>query len=293
MASTGNEFIQVEQALGFESTLPETRYDEKDLVLYALGVGAGPDELSVVYERNESGFYALPTFGVVPALNALFQTVMEGHTVPGLNYGLERILHGEQSLELCRPLPTSAKLKHRSRISQILDKGKNAVVVTHIDTFDAESGELLVKNDVSMVVRGAGGWGGDRGPSGEAQQVPDRAPDAVATMKTAPQQALLYRLSGDWNPLHADPQFAALFGFERPVLHGLCTFGFAGRAVINALAQGDASALKTFHVRFADSMFPGETLRVEMWKVENRVVLRALAVERNKVVLSHGAISFF
>lgn len=293
MASTGNEFIQVDQALGFESTLADTRYDEKDLALYALGVGAGTDELCVVYERNESGFYALPTFGVVPALNALFLSAMEGHTVPGLNYGLERILHGEQSLELCRPLPTAAKLKHRSRVSQILDKGKNAVVVTHIDTFDADSGELLVKNDVSMVVRGAGGWGGERGPSGEGHQAPDRAPDAVATMKTTTEQALLYRLSGDWNPLHADPQFAALFGFERPILHGLCTFGFAGRAVINAFAKGDPRALKTFHVRFADSMFPGETLKVEMWKVEDRVLLRATAVERNKVVLSHGAVGFF
>ncbi|HEY0880548.1 MAG TPA: SDR family NAD(P)-dependent oxidoreductase, partial [Archangium sp.] len=175
----GNEFIDVDQALGYELPPLETRYDERDLALYALGVGAGKNpgdakDLHLVYERNGDGFYALPTYGVVPALNAIFKMASEGQTAPGLNYGLDRILHGEQYLEVTRPLPPAAKLKHKARIADIFDKGKHAVVVTHLDSYDAETGELLVKNDVSMVVRGAGGWGGDRGPSTDVNQAPER-----------------------------------------------------------------------------------------------------------------------
>jgi 3-hydroxyacyl-CoA dehydrogenase/3a,7a,12a-trihydroxy-5b-cholest-24-enoyl-CoA hydratase len=295
----GNEFIDVDQALGFE--LPEltSSYDERDLALYALGVGAGknpgdPNDLHLVYERNGDGFYALPTYGVVPALNAIFKMASEGQTAPGLNYGLDRILHGEQYLEVTRPLPASAKLRHKARIADIFDKGKHAVVVTHLDSYDAETGELLVKNDVSMVVRGAGGWGGDRGPSTDINQAPERAPDAVVTEKTSESQALLYRLSGDWNPLHVDPEFATMFGFDRPILHGLCTFGFVGRAVVSAFAKGDPRTFKSIRVRFAESVFPGETLKIEMWKESDlRVLVRATVVERNKVCISHAAVEFY
>ena len=295
----GNEFIDVDQALGYELPELESSYDERDLALYALGVGAGknpgdPKDLHLVYERNGEGFYSLPTYGVVPALNAIFKMASEGQTAPGLNYGLDRILHGEQYLEVMRPLPEKATLKHKARISEILDKGKNAIVVTHLDSYDAKTGELLVKNDVSMVVRGAGGWGGERGPATDLNQAPERAPDAVITEKTSENQALLYRLSGDWNPLHVDPEFATLFGFEKPILHGLCTFGFAGRAVVSAFAKGDPRTFKSIKVRFADSVFPGETLKIEMWKENDlKVLLRATVVERNKVVLSNGVVEFY
>ncbi len=295
----GNEFIDVDQALGYELPELESSYDERDLALYALGVGAGKNpgdakDLHLVYERNGEGFYSLPTYGVVPALNAIFKMASEGQTAPGLNYGLDRILHGEQYLEVMRPLPEKATLKHKARISEILDKGKNAIVVTHLDSYDAKTGELLVKNDVSMVVRGAGGWGGERGPATDLNQAPERAPDAVITEKTSENQALLYRLSGDWNPLHVDPEFATMFGFEKPILHGLCTFGFAGRAVVTAFAKGDPRTFKSIKVRFADSVFPGETLKIEMWKEnELKVLLRATVVERNKVVLSNGVVEFY
>lgn len=295
----GNEFIDVDQALGYELPELESSYDERDLALYALGVGAGknpgdPKDLHLVYERNSDGFYALPTYGVVPALNATFKLVSEGKTAPGLNYGLERILHGEQYLELMRPLPQKATLKHKARIANIFDKGKHALVVTHVDSYDAKTGELLVKNDVTMVVKGAGGFGGERGPAPEQNQAPARAPDRVVTEKTSESQALLYRLSGDWNPLHVDPEFATMFGFEKPILHGLCTFGFAGRAVVSAFANGDPRTFKSIRVRFADSVFPGETLTIEMWQEsELRVLLRATVVERNKVVLSNGVVEFY
>ena len=295
----GNEFIDVDQALGFELPELESSYDERDLALYALGVGAGqkptdPNDLHVVYERHGDGFYALPTYGVVPALNAIFKMASEGQSAPGLNYGLDRILHGEQYLEVTRPLPPHARLKHKARISEILDKGKHAVVTTHLDTYDAETGELLVKNDVAMIVRGAGGWGGERGPSTEVNVPPERAPDAVITEKTSEGQALLYRLSGDWNPLHVDPEFATMFGFQKPILHGLCTFGYVGRAAINAFAKGDPRTFKSIKVRFAESVFPGETLKIELWKESDlRVLVRATVVERNKVVISHAAVEFY
>src|SRR5690606_28817143 len=136
-------------------------------------------------------------------------------------------------------LPPRATLRHEARIQDIFDKGKGAVVVTAIESFD-EDGELLVKNEVTTFVRGAGGWGGDRGPSAEVNVPPDRAPDASIEERIPDNQALLYRLSGDWNPLHADPSFAKAFGFDRPILHGLCTFGYAGRHVVAAFApEGD------------------------------------------------------
>jgi len=295
----GNEFIDVDQALGYEAAPVESSYDERDMTLYALGVGAGANptdekDLHLTYERNSDGFWTLPTYGVVPAIASMLKAAMEGNMVPGLNYGLDRILHGEQYTELMVPLPPKANLKHKAKVSEIWDKGKHAVVVTHIDTYDADTGQLLVKNDVSMVVRGAGGWGGERGPASDVNVPPDRKPDAVVTEKTSENQALLYRLSGDWNPLHVDPQFATMFGFEKPILHGLCTFGYVGRAVINSFLGGDPRKFKSIKVRFADSVFPGETIKTEMWKEsDGRILLRATVVERNKVVISNAAVELY
>ena len=203
----GNEFIDVDQALGHEFPPQTSRYDEKDLALYALGVGAGANpldsgELQYVYE-NASDFRALPTFGVVPALGVVFEALKRGETAPGMNYGFDRILHGEQYTELKRPLPPSAKLTHKAKIKEIWDKGKGAVVVTAITSFD-EDGNELVYNELSTFVRGAGGWGGERGPSAEINVPPNRAPDATVEEKISDAQALLCRLSGDINPLHVD-----------------------------------------------------------------------------------------
>ncbi|HWL84259.1 MAG TPA: SDR family NAD(P)-dependent oxidoreductase, partial [Polyangiaceae bacterium] len=208
----GNEFIDVDVALGAELPPVETSYNERDLAIYALGVGAAANpldskELQTVYELHGEGFHPLPTFAVAPALAAVLSLAKEGRQAPGLHYGFDRVLHGEQYTEIKRPLPTSAKLVHKGRVKEIFDKGKFALVVTEIKTYD-ESGEELVVNEMTTFVRGAGGWGGSRGPSGESNTPPDRAPDAVVTEKVPENQALLYRLSGDWNPLHADPGFA-------------------------------------------------------------------------------------
>ena len=294
----GNEFIDVDLALGAEMPDCTTTYTERDLALYALGVGAARDpldtnDLKLVFELNSEGFYGLPTYGVVPAINAVLKLAMEGKQAPGLYYGLDRILHGEQYTEVLRPLPPKATLRHKSRIKDIFDKGKGAVVVTEINSEDADTGELLIKNEVTMFVRGAGGWGGDRGPSTDVNVAPDRAPDAVITEKTADNQALLYRLSGDWNPLHVDPGFAQAFGFPKPILHGLCTFGYVGRHVIKAFANGDPRYFKSIRCRFAETVFPGETLRTEMWKEGNKVVFRTKVLEREKVVISNAAVELY
>jgi len=303
----GNEFIDVDQALGFVFPPFTTTYEERDLALYALGVGAAKDpldrnDLKFVYEMAGDGFQAIPTFAVTPVLKGILERAKQGEQAPGLNYGFDRILHGEQYLQLTRPLPPSAKLRHENVIKDIWDKGKHGVVVIESKSYDDTTSELLAINEISMVVRGAGGWGGERGPMGEANLPPDRAPDATTTQSIDANQALLYRLTGDWNPLHADPDFAKNFGFDRPILHGLCTFGYAARHAINAFEKGDARKFKSIRARFADSVFPGETLVTDMWKVpadpangrpHDKIVLRCKVKERDKVVLSHGAIELY
>ncbi|MGO9712742.1 MAG: SDR family NAD(P)-dependent oxidoreductase [Polyangiaceae bacterium] len=294
----GNEFIDVDLALASQIPNVTSSYDERDVALYALGVGAAqnpldPKDLPLVYELAGDGFRVLPTFGVIPALNVYMKMAKEGKQTPGLNYGFDRVLHGEQYTEIKRPLPSHATLTHKTKIKDIFDKGKNALVVTATTSVD-ENGEELIYNELTTFVRGAGGWGGERGPSADVNVPPDRAPDAVISEKTTENQALLYRLSGDWNPLHADPTFAANFGFKKPILHGLCTFGFAARHVIKAFCDGDPRRFKSIKVRFAESVFPGETIKTEMWKEsDGKIIFRCKVAERDATVISNAAIELY
>ncbi|MBX3246644.1 MAG: SDR family NAD(P)-dependent oxidoreductase [Myxococcales bacterium] len=294
----GNEFIDLDEALGYRFEPAHSRYDERDLALYALGVGAAKDptgdELKLVYEMSGDGFVALPTYGVIPAVNWMLDMGKRGVTAPGIKYGLDRVLHGEQYTELKRPLPPKAKLRHEARIKDIFDKGKGALVVTEVKSYD-EDDELLIVNEITTFVRGAGGWGGDRGPSADVNVPPERAPDFVVQEKTDANQALLYRLSGDWNPLHADPRFAKAMSFDRPILHGLCSFGFAARHVLSKCTKdGDPRYFKNIRVRFAKSVFPGDTLVTEIWKEsDTRVVFQVKVAERDEVVISNAAIELY
>ncbi|MBS2019305.1 MAG: SDR family NAD(P)-dependent oxidoreductase [Deltaproteobacteria bacterium] len=295
----GNELIDVDEALDAPAIVLENSYDERDAALYGLAIGAAQDpldgkDLQYVYEMHGDGFLVAPTFGVIPAMRVVMQLAKEGRKGPGLNFGFERILHGEQYTEVKRPLPAHAKLRHEAKVKDIFDKGKNAVVINGITTYDAETGEELVYNELTTFVRGAGGWGGERGPTGEQNPPPDRAPDAVITEKTTANQALLYRLTGDWNPLHADPNFAQAFGFQKPILHGLCTFGFVARHAIKSFAGNDGRLFKSIKVRFAESVYPGETLKTEMWKEsDTRIIVRCTVVEREKVVISNAAVELY
>ncbi len=294
----GNAFIDVDAALGYVFPEMTSSWDERDLALYALGVGAASDpldrsELAYVYELNGAGFRPLPTYGVVPAINCVLALAQEGHQAPGIHYGIDRILHGEQYTEVMRPLPPKATLTHRSKIADIFDKGKNALVITETESFDAQ-GELLIRNRTTILVRGVGGWGGDRGPAESGNTPPERAPDAVVEQVIEPNQALLYRLSGDWNPLHADPDMAQAVGFPRPILHGLCTFGYVGRHAIKALCGGDPRRFKSINVRFAASVFPGETLVTELWQESpTRIIVQARVKERDVIVVNHGAVELY
>ncbi len=278
----GNQFIDVDQALGYKYPEIEMKYDERDVSLYALGVGAAKDptderDLSLVYELSGKGMKVLPSFGVVPAISMVFAQGKQGVSAPGLTFGLDRVLHGEQYTELVRPLPRHGSLTTKATVKHIYDKGKNALVVTDFASYD-EHGDLAVRNEITTFVRGAGGWGGERGPSADVNTPPDRAPDKIVEDKTSDNQALLYRLSGDWNPLHADPSFAKAFGFDKPILHGLCTFGYATRHVAQAFApDGNPDFVKSIKARFAASVIPGETLVTEMWREsDHRIIFRTI-----------------
>jgi 3-hydroxyacyl-CoA dehydrogenase/3a,7a,12a-trihydroxy-5b-cholest-24-enoyl-CoA hydratase len=185
-------------------------------------------------------------------------------SAPGVEINPMMILHGEQYIEIRKqPAPTGGKLTCKPKISSIYDKGKGALIEIEVETFD-ESGEVVHYNVFGTFVRGEGGFGGEKGPAA-GNEAPDRAPDKVVEMPTMPQQALLYRLSGDINPLHADPAFAGMAGFDKPILHGLCTFGHTGRAILKTYCDNDPEKLKSIKCRFTRHVFPGETIVTEMW----------------------------
>ena len=282
-------------AIGHTFTPTTTHYDESDLSLYALAVGAAaeptdPTELPFVYELSRDGFRALPTYAVTFPFSMLWEIL----NVPGLKFNPALLLHGEQYLELRRPLPTNATLTNTARIANIYDKGSGALVLLDVNTAD-EQGDVVAFNRVSLFIRGIGGFGGERGPASISPTLSqgEREPDAVHRQRTTDNQALLYRLSsGDRNPLHADPAFAAAGGFERPILHGLCTFGFAGRAVLRAFAGNDPARFQSIGARFTRHVFPGETLITEMWAVaDDRIVFQTKVAERDEVVLSNGVVT--
>lgn len=253
-------------------------WGEKDVMLYALGVGE--TSLPFAYERD---LKVLPTFAVIPAFPAMFALGGAMQVNPMM------VLHGEQRIELAGPIPTRAKVTSQPTVVALYDKVKGAVVVVEVESRD-DKGKLLFKNTFTSFARGEGGFGGDRGPSGPRNEPPSRAPDAVVEMQTLPQQALIYRLSGDMNPLHADPDMAALGGYATPILHGLCTFGHAGRALLHRFCGSDPAKLKDFEVRFSGVVYPGETIVTEMWQESpTRVLLQAKTKERGELVLSNAA----
>lgn len=266
--------------VGKKSTPITHKYTWKDTVLYALGVGAKADELDFLFEMN--GPKVLPTFAVVPSFNSMLSVAGDLGANPMM------IVHGEQKIVLHRPVPPSGELSTVSEVKGIYDKGKGAVVLVEARTTD-EKNEPLFDNYFSIFVRGEGGFGGDRGPEAVKADPPaGKAPDFTMTESTTAEQALLYRLSGDLNPLHASPSFAKMGGFDRPILHGLCTYGHAGRAVLKHAAGGDPTRLKSFAARFAGVVFPGDTLTTEGWQLEPGKWIVQTKQQEGKLVLSNS-----
>lgn len=255
-------------------------YDWKDTVLYALGVGAKVDELDFLLEL--SGPKVLPTFAVVPSFRAMLAIITK------LGASVAAILHGEQKIIVHRPIPPQGTMTTVAAVSNIYDKGKGALVVIEANTTDG-LGEPLFDNVFSVFVRGEGGFGGDRGPVSPTLAPPtERAPNFEVTESTSPEQALLYRLSGDTNPLHASPQLAVSAGFDRPILHGLCTYGYAGRAILHRACGGNPARFRSFAARFSGVVFPGDTLTTRGWRVEEGKYIVEVTAEAKRVVISNS-----
>lgn len=255
-------------------------YSWKDVVLYNLGVGADEKDLTLVYENAPGGLKALPSFCVVPAIRAF----------PHLGDNIEwsRMLHGEQVIRLFYPFAPEGKIVQVGEVLNIYDKGKGAVYRLRIKG-KTEDEKDIYEAEWSIFYVGAGGFGGDPGPKAEKVVPPERIePDFSISEKVAANQAVIYRLSGDRNPLHLDPEAAKRGGFDRPILHGLCTFGFATRVIVNKLLDGDVTRLKEFRARFSDVVYPGDILTTEGWNSDNGYIIQT-RTERS-VVLSNARV---
>lgn len=275
--------------------LPQTRhtYAARDAILYALGVGAAqqnplpPEELQYVYEE---GLKALPTMASILASGPFWMAD------PQTGIDLTQVLHGEQSLTLHKPLPAQCELIGQDSVDEIYDKGagKGAVLYMTRKLYDAADGELLATSSWSTFMRANGGFGGTAQNQPKPYSVPDdRSPEEVLDLPSRPEQATIYRLSGDSNPLHIDPAFARRAGFDKPILHGMSSYGMAGRAMIRLLCGDDPHRLRMLNLRFASPMFPGETLRVELWRISpGKACFRARAVERDQLILNNGYVEF-
>ncbi|KAF9548340.1 hypothetical protein EC957_006836 [Mortierella hygrophila] len=288
ISEDGKVDVEAAKALTFPSE--SFSYTERDVILYNLGIGAKRTDLHLVYENSEA-FTAVPTFGVVPSFAAM-NGVPFGEILPSFNPMM--LLHGEQYLEIIRPFPASAKLISTPYVVDILDKGKGCVATIGVKTTDEDGNDICI-NEFTMFIRGAGNFGGkkegvDRGAATAANKTPNRKPDHVVTEKTGEDQAALYRLSGDWNPLHIDPDMAAVGGFDIPILHGLCSFGIAGKHIFNAYCNNDPNSFKNIKVRFAKTVNPGETLETSMWREGNKVLFQVRAIERDVIVISNAAV---
>ena len=278
--------IDYDKLISYDIPTMQRTYTERDVMLYALGVGLGLDpmdrrELPFVYEKD---LKALPTMCCV--LGSPGMWLAEPDT--GVDY--VQVLHGEMGIKIHSALPISASISATTRVTDIFDKGQSvgALILQETEIVDIASGDLLATTTSTTFARGDGGFGGQRGPS-STKVIPDRDPDVVCDLPTLPHAALIYRLSGDYNPLHCDPDVAQQAGFDRPILHGLCTYGTVGHAILRTLCDYDPRRLTGMQARFSAPVFPGETIRTEMWHTgDGKSSFRARVIERDLIVLDQG-----
>ena len=280
--------IDLDKAVGSELPAIPFKWTRDDIILYNLGVGAGdpaddPAELKYAYEGD---LVAVPAFGTIPP----FAMMMSLGSVDGIEIDLARVLHGDQELTVHGSIPTSGTVTQSGRVVDVFDKGRGVLVVLEVVSVLEETGEALFTNRSGVYVRGEGGFGGESGPPAN-NAAPDRVPDAEVETATLPQQALLYRMSsGDKNRLHADPAFAALAGFERPILHGLCTYGVVLKGVTETVLGGDPSLVGSYQARFTGHVFPGETLVTRIWDDDDRFLVESDVKERGRTVLANAVV---
>lgn len=278
-------------AVGTKGDPAETSWSSKDGLLYAVGVGAGQDPL----DRADLPFVSensidvtqriLPTMVVtLPNIGGAFASI--GSFNPAM------LVHGEERIVLHGEVPVAGTVYTVAEITAIWDKEKGAVVEVTSRSTLADTGEPLFDVVMSAFIRGEGGWGGERGPSGPQNVPPEREPDHRVELSTRPEQALVYRLSGDRNPLHSDPSFAAMAGFDRPILHGLCTYGFTGRALLRELCDSDPARFRSMAGRFSSPVMPGEALTVEIWRTGDGQAVYRTSASGDRVVLDAGLVTF-
>ncbi|MEV0337996.1 MaoC/PaaZ C-terminal domain-containing protein [Nocardia sp. NPDC050713] len=278
-------------ALGAELPSREFAWTPSDVQLYQLGLGAGARwtdaaELRYLDDREPQ---VLPTFATVA--QTLHETEPPKVSFPGIDIDLAKVVHGHQEVEVHRPIPAAGKATSTGRISELWDKGSAAVVVQE-HTITGSDGAPLWTTRSSIFAKGEGGFGGERGPSTKSE-LPARAPDFDVTTRTLPQQALLYRMLGDRNPLHSDPEFARAAGFPNPILHGLCTYGIVCKTATDTALDADASRVTGFRARFAGVLYPGETIRTRIWRTDGELVIAATVVEREDApVLADVSLKF-
>ena len=274
--------------VGVQGESHERSWTSKDALLYAIGVGAGLGDplrdLEFSTENSEGVEQkVLPTYGVLLAQAPTARTIGD--------FDRAMLVHAEQYVELHQPLPVAGTVRTSSTVTAMYDKGSGALVESESVAADPATGEAMITIRSSTFIRGEGGFGGDRGTAAP-WQLPDRAPDHKVVELTRPEQALLYRLSGDRNPLHADPKFAARGGFSRPILHGLCTYGFTGRVLLHELCGSDPARFKSMSGRFSAPVLPGESLVVSIWSSDDGSAMFQTAKEDGTVVIDRGRVQF-
>ena len=271
-------------AVGTKGEPTRRSWSSKDALLYAVGVGAGTNELQYTTENTKDlPQKVLPTFAVIVGGGGV-PMAAAGSFNPAL------MVHGEQGIKLLGEIPPDGEIESVGEITGIYDKGSAAVLAFASESKNVETGELLLRTSMTLFCRGEGGFGGDRGPS-EKIEFPETDPDHAVTYKTREDQALTYRLCGDRNPLHSDPSFAAMGGFDRPILHGLCSYGFTGRALLHSLCGGDASKFKSMNARFSRPVMPGDALTISMW-VDGKTALFRTTNQDGDVVIDQGKFTF-
>ena len=272
------------EAVGAKGAPSKRSWTSKDALLYAVGIGAGTDELQYTTENTKNiDQKVFPTFAVI----------VGGGGIPMREVGSFNptlMVHGEQGIELLSEIPAEGEIESVGECTAIYDKGSAAVLEFTSESKNVATGEVLLRTRTSLFCRGEGGWGGDRGPS-EKIQFPSRTADQQVSYTTREDQALTYRLSGDRNPLHSDPSFAAIGGFEKPILHGLCTYGFTGRGLLNEICGGDAGRFKSMYARFSKPVFAGDTLTVSIW-VDGSEALFKTTNQNGDVVIDQGVFRF-